>query len=36
MLHNEEMIGEIIDILRKADEREVEISLEFIRSLTRK
>lgn len=36
MLHTEDKIGEIVELLRIADERKVEIALEFIRSLTRK
>lgn len=34
MLHNEEKISEIMELLKIANERELEIALEFIRSLT--
>lgn len=36
MLHNEEKISEIVELLRIANDREMEIALEFIRSLIRK
>ena len=36
MLHNEEKISEIVELLRIANDRETEIALEFIRSLIRK
>lgn len=34
MLHKEEMIRRIIELLKTAKDRELEIILEFIRSLT--
>lgn len=36
MLHSEDIISEIVELLRIADERELEIALEFIRSLIHK
>lgn len=36
MLHNEDVINEVLELLKTADERELEIALEFVRSLTRK
>lgn len=36
MLHNEEIINEIVELLSKANDRDLEIALEFIRSLTQK
>lgn len=36
MLHNEEKINEIVELLSKANDRDLEIALEFIRSLTQK
>lgn len=36
MVHSEEIINQIVEILRTANERELTIALEFIRSLTRK
>lgn len=35
MLHNEEKTNEIMELLRNADDRELEIVLEFVRSLTK-
>lgn len=36
MLHTEDTISEIVDLLRSTDERELEIALEFLRSLIHK
>lgn len=36
MLHKEEMIKKIMELLKTANDRELEIALEFIRSLIRK
>lgn len=36
MLHKEDIISEIVKLLEPADERELMIALEFIRSLTRR
>lgn len=36
MLHKEDIISEIVKLLEAADERELMIALEFIRSLTRR
>lgn len=36
MDENEEMIREIVELLKTANDRELWIALEFIRSLTRK
>lgn len=36
MLHNEEKTKEILELLKTANDRELEIVLEFVRSLTRK
>lgn len=36
MLHNKEKINEILELLKNANTRELEIVLEFIRSLTKK
>lgn len=36
MLHKEEMISEIVKLLETANERELRIVLEFIRSLIRR
>lgn len=35
MLHRNKTIREIVRLLKKADDRELVIALEFIRSLTR-
>lgn len=35
MLHNEEKTNEIMELLKNADDRELEIVLEFVRSLTK-
>lgn len=35
MVHKEDMIREIVELLDAASERDVKIILEFIRSLTR-
>lgn len=36
MLHKEDLINEIVELLKTADERELGIALEFVRSLTHK
>lgn len=36
MLHKENIINEIVELLKTANEREVRIVLEFVRSLTHK
>lgn len=36
MLHKDNKINEIVELLKAASERELRIALEFIRSLTRK
>lgn len=36
MLHTEDIINQIVELLRTANERELTITLEFIRSLTRR
>lgn len=36
MLHTEEIINQIEELLRKAGERELTIVLEFVRALTRR
>lgn len=36
MLHKENTIEKIVELLKTANDRELEIVLEFIRSLTRK
>ena len=36
MLHNDQKIKEIVELLKTASKREVDIALAFIRSLIRK
>lgn len=36
MIDEKEVICKIVDLLKTADDRELEIALEFVRSLTRK
>lgn len=36
MLHTEEIINQIVEMLRTASARELTIALEFIRALTRR
>jgi len=36
MLHTDDKVSEIVELLRIADDREKEIALEFIRSLIHK